>query len=563
MKNIIIVFERPDINPALTLQSKLDNSDVWVFDPHLIDDLVAAGVQRYKYIECELGVNMPLFVGNGRTAALSIEHAVETDLQIAVPDAVDCYWQHLNWHFIQSTLQGYTRLWDRFLETSFDETHFHILVQDAPATYYTPSFLPAVMLMERMSARRIEFSGYAHSSVENIPRLIPAQLNNHPGNFDYFTHLPTCIYDSNYYAAEIAAMSQKVLNFESQNWNVSFPVFENAGLRNDTAVLNELAPLLAQSIELATEAIETRLTNYFLAHVRTEMYARRQAAHMAKQYRAEMIFFHFLEHAFSTCLPRKIILSNHDAGLHGPFLSFAKKHAVPVLMLPHAKIFNFPIPSSYPNIVALTHPIQGGAISTVEGKRVNASTISFPESLSQSASPPKPLNQVGLLLNKFSGDGMTLVDTQNYLTGIRAIIDWCAQHSVSLKIRVKPGGTCIHWLANELDLKLEDLFASVQVTIVNFAHECDICIMYDAPTSGAISFLQNSIPILSTVIRYLCAEEANIISTEIVQRASVAETLEWLERFKRDSASLALFRTQQFGRYAGHFSQSIPLRMFL
>jgi hypothetical protein len=114
-----------------------------------------------------------------------------------------------------------------------------------------------------------------------------------------------------------------------------------------------------------------------------------------------------------------------------------------------------------------------------------------------------------------------------------------------------------------LNLKLEDLFASIQVTIVNFAHECDICLMYDAPTSGAISFLQNSIPILSTVTRYLCAEEANIISAEIVQRASLAETLEWLERFKRDSASLALFRTQQFGRYAGHFSQSIPLRMFL
>jgi hypothetical protein len=126
MKNIIIVFERPDISSALTLQSRLDNSDAWVFDPHLIDDLAAAGVQRYKYIECELGINVPRFVRNGRTEALSIEHAVETDLQMAVPDAIDCYWQHLNWHFLQSTLQGYTRLWERFLETAYNETHFHV-----------------------------------------------------------------------------------------------------------------------------------------------------------------------------------------------------------------------------------------------------------------------------------------------------------------------------------------------------------------------------------------------------------------------------------------------------
>jgi hypothetical protein len=320
---------------------------------------------------------------------------------------------------------------------------------------------------------------------------------------------------------------------------------------------------LAQSVEYATEAIETRLTNYFLGYIRTEMYARRQAVHMAKQYRAQMIFFHFLEHKFSARLPRKIILSNHDAGLHGPFLSFAKKHAIPVLMLPHAKIFNFPIPSSHPNIVALTHPIQGGTISTVEGKSINTSTINFPESLTQSVRAPKALGQVGLILNKFSADGITLVDTPNYLTGIRSIIDWCVQHSIPLKIRVKPGGTCIYWLANELNLKVEDLFSSIQITIADFGHECDICLMYDAPTSGAISFLQNSIPVLSTVTRYLCTEEANIIDTEVVQQASLAGTLEWLERIRRDHVSLALFRTQQFGRYAGRFGQSAPLRMFL
>jgi hypothetical protein len=226
-------------------------------------------------------------------------------------------------------------------------------------------------------------------------------------------------------------------------------------------------------------------------------------------------------------------------------------------------VFNFPIPSSHANIIALTHPIQGGDISTICGKHVLTATINFHESVMLVAKAPKPLASVGLILNKFSNEGMTLIDTSIYINGIKSIMEWCRQNSILLKIRLKPSGTCIQWLVNELGLNVEDLISNLSVNISDFGRECDVCLMYDAPTSGAIDFLRNSIPVLSTVIRDLCPEETRIISSEIVSRNSITETLAWLDSFKNDPINLILFRTRQFGSYASLLSQSSPLRMFL
>jgi hypothetical protein len=50
MLNVIILFERPDITAVNYLQSQFQNSEVWVFDPHLLDDLATADIKNCKYI---------------------------------------------------------------------------------------------------------------------------------------------------------------------------------------------------------------------------------------------------------------------------------------------------------------------------------------------------------------------------------------------------------------------------------------------------------------------------------------------------------------------------------
>lgn len=561
MKDVIFVFEKPDIPSALVLQQRFNSSEVWVFDPHLLDDLVHAKVQNARYINCESQFRVPEFFAQSQREAIEVEHDISNQLKDASGTLSVNFWQHLSWFFLRGTLNGYAQLWDTLLSSEVEDVYFHVPLYDRPALFYLPSFLPAVMLMERLAARGIPFKAYAHSTITQSPRFLPANVGcTSSGPIDVFLHVPTCSYDSAFYEAELVATKRKVLKFKSQIWNVEMPSFDQATLVHDTEVLRTLDQSTQLHIAESTQAIESWLGLYFQKFIRTVSYAHRQARHIAEQYRAQLIFYNFLEKRFGQGLPKRLVLSNHDAGLHGPFLSFAQKHDIPVVMLPHAKVFNFPVASPYTNIVAAVHPIQGGGVSNLDGKNLHAHTVCYPSSLTYTYRAPERLRSIGLILNKFSADGMSLVDTNTYLDGLREIRHWCQRRGIKLRIRLKPGGACIIWLMGQLGLTLEDLNANMHIQIVDFASANDICLMYDAPTSGAAEILRCAIPLLAVVPRTLGDIEDRIVSNEIVPRVSVAIALDQLDNFQSDPVSLLAFRNVQFRRYADRALNAVPLR---
>lgn len=562
MKQVIVVFERPDIAAVLQLRSHIAEAEVWVFDPHLLDNLHDIGITDARYIDIRLQVDMPSYIAQVQARALATALQVEAGLHRLVPESAGCHWQHLNYYHLTSTLLQYELLWDRFLQ-GVTETTFHVPVRDIAATFYAHSFLPSVLLLERLNTHGIPFSAITHSRVDSIPQMIPARLAAQTGDYDLFVHLPTCIYDRDYYADELAASGLRPLNFASQNWNVPFPDMDTAELVDTEVALADLSEPQRQTIEAVLPELTKELEGYFSGHIRTASFAERQAAHLASQYQAQLTFFFHLTNRFSRNPPKKLVLSNHDSGLHGPLISFARAHNVAILFLPHAKIFNWAIATRYQNVSALFHPMQGGAISDISGRRVSAYPLMFRELQQRSTATAGSLASIGIVLNKFSLDGMVLMNLDHYRDGLRRLLSWCSQYGVRALLRSKPGGSCIRWLAAELGMDIETLNLGMAGTLADFAQGCDLCIMYDAATSGAIDLLRLSVPTLNTVFRAMSGEETSIVHDHLVPTLSVPATLEKLDCFRKDPTHLAIFRNEQFAGYIGRFGRALPLRAYL
>jgi hypothetical protein len=562
MKNVIVVFEKQDIPQALYLLAQNADAEIWVFDPHLIDDLKLAGVGNCQFIPVVFDLEHLSLINEAKTIA--IEKRIEFELEQAIPEAIGCHWQYLNLFYQVVTIHSYSILFEKLL-LNLSDIKFHILIRDVPAQFYALSFWPSMLLLERLNTLQRPFAAYSYGRFDEVNQLIPAGENfsTKEGPYQAFVHLPTCIYDGPYFAEEINAVLTKALNFQSMNWDVPFPSLHTVGLCLASVALARLPAPEQAAVTRTTAAIQEILADFFNSHLKTEGFAIRQAAYLAKQVEAQMIFYYSLVQEFAVQPPQKMILSNHDSGHHGPLTSFARKFNIPVILLPHAKVFNWPVNFAYSNTVALTHPVQGGVIKDFNGKRVTTRLVSFPERHVNNATPVSALKSIGLVLNKFSNDGFNLIDTQVYCRGLRNILAWCKDHDIACKTRVKPAGTCITWLVEEVGFDRADLEDNARGTIADFATGCDICLMYDCPTSGAIDLMRNSIPTVNTVSRFLDPTEAAIVDASLVPRESVAETLQRLNAYRNNPSELFIFRTRQFACYAGSFAESLPLRALL
>lgn len=564
MRNVIIVFDIPDIAMAANLRSQLGDAEIWVFDPNYLDDLRLAGIYDGKFIDCKHGLDIASHVKEAELQAISIEQEVGFELGKLIPDTTEFHWQHLNLYHQLLAINSFVVLWDKLL-LSQQDVKFNVLIHDIPGQYYAPSFWPAVLLLERLNAMNIPFSAYNYNSSDNTTQLIPAG-GNFDGNLDRyhaFVNLPTCIYDAPFYEEEINAAAENVLNFQSMHWNVNFSTLRSVGLCSVEEALGKLSSVDQLAINECTASITHILTKVFSRYILTQDYVIRQAGFLAKQYQAQIVFYFSLVKEFSSAPPRKVILSNHDAGLNGPFTSFAAKYNIPIIFLPHAKVFNWPITSSYSNITALTHPMQGGLVTNLEGKRVATHAITFPEVQCNSFSPVTSLKSVGLILNNFSSDGYTLTDLTEYSEGVKKIIAWCNRYGIKCRPRVKPSGTCINWLIEAVGLDGAELIMNAQSVISDFTKECDICLMFDCPTSGASEMLRNSIPVVNTIFLPLSPDKKTIVNDNIVPRESVGDTLQRLDFYRVNPHELFVFRTRQFAKYVASFGESLPLRMFI
>lgn len=569
MEEIIIVLSKADIQPAVQVYEKLEKGVVWVFDPNLLDSVFMAGLANSKFIDRNLDLHIDAHVKRAQNEAEAFEHKLDAAIVKNFPAIVGMHWQFLN--FVQQLflLNSFTTLWNNLLE-SHSDTKFHIFIQDVPARFSAPSFWPALLLLERLNANNIPFEAYAYNHLSNFTQLIPVggEFLNSTTPAEAFVHLPTCFYDARYFESEINTRYNRVLNFASMDnaplvWNIPFPSFPTAELLPVDEVILNLPTEQQHCIAETTEALKIILVQIYLGYARTESYVIRQAEYTTNQYKAQIVFYLLLNKNHTAIAPQKLIISNHDAGFHGPLVSYASLHAIPIVILPHSKVFNFPLSIPISNAIALTHPLQEARIEDVNGHDFTTHLVSYPERRTIESKPKHILKTIGLILNDISAGGNVWINTKEYLLGLKKIISWCSENNVVVKVRVRPGGASLSWLLKELNIPPAELISHASGAIADFGLQCDICVMYDCPTSGMIDLLRNAIPVTNAVYRPLSQWELGISNVKIIPTESVEQLLRRLTEYRNSEDQLFLFRTQQFSQYTSAFDKSLPLRMLL
>jgi hypothetical protein len=423
--------------------------------------------------------------------------------------------------------------------------------------------------MQKLNSLDIEFKGYSYPKPQDstsananiVPALEPSSTEL--SCIDTLVHIPTCFYDFNYFNQELIASGKTILNLHAKIWDIPIAAHTSIGLSTDEEMLAYLPDTVKKQADAFFERLVDGLDSILTTYIATPVYRNRQATHIASLYKAQLVTYHLLEARFESDKPKKVLISDHDTGFHGPIMSFAEKNSIAILIVPHAKT-STDIEFSYSSITSFNHPIQGPDILNAKGKKVNSFKLNYPEKFSTSSQVKTSIRKISLLLNGLTLNGIMVTNYTDYIEGIRKIIEWCDQHDIELIIRNRPGCTIIKLLNKHFNININDLKVNTDGPLSTFMQQdIDLCLMYGTPTSGSIEFLNCSIPILNPITQALSNNEKQMTSQDIVPRDTVKNILKLLDLFVIDETSLQDFKMKQFMSYINLFKDVQYLRKFL
>jgi hypothetical protein len=560
MENYLIVTGASDIPVAENAARNLDTYKVYYFDPVLSDLIRDSSLQHTELIVWDDAPDYPALVESAHARSFAMERELSGSLQPFLPDHVADAWQHLNLYYFFLTFQWYSRLW-REMEGRLADGRAHVFINDNPVNYYWPSFLPGLLLLEQLRSWGVPFSAFTYGArpdesdvVMDFPAAGPVTER-----FDLLTHLPTCFYDVGYFNEELRASGKTNINIQPKYWGVALEATQRINLLRLGEHRN-LADLPA--FDDVAKALTERIDALLVPYISTADFRARQAGQLSHLYQSQVTSLHLMERYFEPAYPKKLLLSDHDAGFHGPLISFAKRHSISVLMVPHSKT-SLDLDFADRDVTMLTHPMQGAPLFNSERKRLLHVSLTYAETFSGRSAMPKPLRCIGLLLNGLSLNGILCTNFAAYFRGIQQIDSWCKANQMELSIRCRQGQSLTELLGGAIGSARNRLEADLAGSLQNFVHGIDLCLMYDTPTNAGIEFLRVGKPILNPVPSSLSRGEAGTANSQVVPRAGIDETLQWLDEFVADENSLQLFCNRQFADYVGLFRESCALRRLL
>jgi len=562
MNHVLVIINGADIGPAANLAATLPSYSVVTCDPILVDQIQAAGLAAPRFLPWLDCPPYNQLDPAAHAAVDAFERGLDAALAPLLPGVSLQGWQHLNLYYQWLAMTWYGPLW-KALAPVLDGAHVHVFVCDVPGSFYYNSFLAPTLLMWQLKVRGIEFSGYTYGALDDDADVIADLAGRYPhkGAGDILVHVPTCMYDLAYFHGEAQASGKHLSNYTAKKFHMPLPAQRVVPLANAEAALRAMPAVLQQQITAAVAAIEAALEAYLAPLLELPYYRQRQSQHLARLYRSQLVMYFELLRHHAEGRPEKLLLSDHDTGFHGPLVAFARHFGLPVLMVPHAKTSAY-VEFNYRNITVLSHPLQGTEVCHAGGQVLPHGRLAYPERFTAD-SELKPLRTLSLLLNAPSLNGIYYTRWDAYLDGIKRIADWCEQHGVTLKLRCKPSYSIVRLLASELGMDIDTLIANARETMDEHVAGCDLCLMYDTPTSALLYFLRNGVPVLNTVVDQLSPSELSMGNPSLVPPESVIATLRRLDLFLHDPASLAAWRSSQFRAYLQLFEAARPLRQYL
>ncbi len=562
MKDILVILTIADLPIARHISAELEDYEVYLFDAGLADPAAASGLRNVELFTTLGGPSFHAMDRQAHSLALDLETHLDT-LRRRHREMSIVGWQHLNLYYSFMTLEWYGALWERTELKKAGPRRVHLFINDRPAEYYFESFLPAVLLMSYLQKHGIEFIAYRHGAkgtpaypIPDFPGIAAADVSGR-----VLTHLPTCFYDIDFYCDELRAAGKSTINLEAKLWNVPTATDRQIGLTDPERVLARLAPAQREEVAVLARELYHALDLRLAPHIDLPDYRARQVDHIVQLYRSQLLLYFELQRYFGNAAPAKLVLSEHDAGFHGPLIAFAEQRSLPVVLLPHSKVSG-DIEFTYENIVVLCHPLQGQPIHDGVRRRVPYRAVLYPERFTGTSAVGHGMRTVSLMLNAPSLNGVPYVATDVYLDGIKRIVTWCRDHGINVKIRCRPGHAVVRVLSAYLGVDPDTLGRNVAESMEDHVRGCDLCLMYDMPTTAALHFLRTAVAILNPVTSVPTTAFLAIAHPEVIVTESVEATLERLEAFRSDPLTLYAFAASQFQAYLAKFQRARALRTF-
>lgn len=560
MENAIIIINAADIPTAIQTAKDLPSYTCYVFDPVLVDQIDSSGLQNVEFIPLDDCLPYQKMEVLAHDAAFALEAKLDLALRNVLPDISLMAWQHLNLYYFFMSYHWYSGLWQSML-SKLGKSKPHVFICDNPAHNYSPSFFPGLLLMQYLRTWDISFSATIYQKQPDKTDVVMNLCDGNPGDerYDLLTHLPTCFYDIAYFNTELQASGKSNINIMAKYWNV--PVVASKNIQviplSDQKTLGG-----SRSLDAIAQRLFEQLDELLTPFIATPQYRALQVRHMSTLYQSQIVSYDLLGQYFRHHRPSKMLLSDHDAGFHGPLICFAEKNNIPVFLVPHAKTSGS-IEFTYNNITMLTHPIQARPLLNGNRKQVFHCALSYPEAFSSRSTMPQPIAKIGLLLNGIALNGILSTDYTIYIDGIKHIDRWCKRHGIELSIRSRPVQSMFKLLHAAIGIEHDILLTALTGSLQAFVQSVDLCLMYDQPSSAGIEFLRMGVPILNPVPAPLGKAEALSTNTRVVPRADVEDTLATLDSFVGDINLLHNFCRTQFADYVALFRESCALRRFL
>lgn len=562
MATPLILLHAADIPAALTLATQHADLVVLVFDPGLVDRAVAAGLPR---VHCMQWDDAPPHLERADEAtrlSRTLGDTLDALVEPVWPGLALGSWQQLSLFYLHSSLLWYSGLAASVCHR-LPEGRVHIPFTDNPQTYYFPSFVPALLLLQQLQREGRVYQAFTHGSKPLPTQPVPALHGvRTPGGRPYLlTHLPTCFYDAEHINRELAHSGHTVVDLTARYWHVPIGTAPSVPTAEADAMFDTLPADQQARITDVLQRLQAPLDAHLARWLQAAGFRARQLAQLLAAYRAQLVTLCLLQQHFARQAPLRLLVSDHDTDFHGPLSAYARAQQVPMLVLPHSKT-STDLDFVARDATVLCHAIQGDPVYDVRGHRPLQATLALPAQLNLSAAVG-PVRRVGLLLNGISLNGIPNVEFADYRTGLLRIVAWCRDQGLELVLRSRAARTLFRPVLERSGLSGPQLAASVEGTMAEFAESCDLCLMYDAPTSGAVEFLNRGVPLLNPVVSTQSKRETASMHTRIVPRTGVEVALRQAATLVADPAELQCFRMQQLQAYLAHLAQARALREFL
>lgn len=567
LDSLLVLTHRLDIPAARHIASLHPEARLVVICPHLADRCHSEGL-AVELLRLPVGDPVQQAYGAARRAARELQRRADAVLATLDDAAPHCDWLQQELFYLCYTMLGYRALWQRVL-AAMPPARWLVPVAELPFRYGAHSCLPALALLEQRGLQGHAMQAFSHPlpalDADPLPDLEAPSV---AGEAVLLSHLPTCFYDHAHFEQalldHVADGGGVCMNLPAPHYDVPLPRLNSAPLQALEQARQQLGASACAAIDAAAETLETVMREALTPLVASPRYRDPQARALAAGWRRLLVFSALLRRRFDVQPPRRMLLSNHDTGLHGPLLSLARRHRARVVLVPHSKIFNAPVPAVPGlDLHCAAHPMQGVPAWNAQGQAVVAHALAFPEALGWTAERPRPLRTLGVLLSGVSYNGLCGADLPRYVAGLAQLREWAAQRDVALRIRCKPSEPLVALLTAGLKVSADALFADMAGSLSDFIRGCDLCLSYDMPTSASVELLRGGVPTLHVVLRPQLLEEQALVNVSLVPRVFMSELLDRLNHFHADPVNLWTLGRDQFQAYVRAWAGARPLTALL